>query len=100
MTHKQPTWRELRKIHYSRLESLSPQHRSDCVQVGEGQSIDESLGKHGQGTHEPSLTSSGDTQDYRPDPRLVTDTPLTETRFPRLRLIYLMAREAFCHVRY
>ena len=37
-----------------------PQSRSNSVQAEEGQSIDESLGKHGQGTHRPSLTSSAD----------------------------------------
>jgi CRISPR/Cas system CSM-associated protein Csm2 small subunit len=40
----------------------SPQIRSKSVQDGEGQSIDKSLGKHGQGTHKPSLTSPVDTQ--------------------------------------
>jgi len=37
-----------------------PQTRSVSVQGGEGQSIDRGLGKHGQGTHKPSLTSPAD----------------------------------------
>ncbi len=39
----------------------SQQIQSDSVQDGEGQSTGESLGKHGQGTRKPSLTSPADT---------------------------------------